>query len=413
MQLYFLKEPSKSVLNGYGQNIQSALRAMKAEAEKGIDRRISSIAVTDGCNHGCRFCFFNAVPLHRAKYIGMEAIQLASETLGFVQPIALTGGEPLDHPNIVRLLRFTRGHLPTTNGFSLIESEEECVATLRPILRKIQGVSFNVHDTPNNPGRILVMKQLLLHGITPEVGFVAELGEEEKLLRGWIKTLHLLVTDPELRTAFHDPKVRTAFLKLFGMNRDSVLRLSLLERSGKGANLEGLDVRSLSMNELIFENGIQESVHYTLMLPNGDLIPNLFYYYLAREPGLHIFANICDPLPVIQSGLQHAVRGFLAERLARDEDDVRNEVHAHYENADARITSFMFFFTLLKKPEIRSLLQIIKDEFAESLGLPSSFTTLADVSNVELDAYRDTRARYFIRDALWYIQLPYTLPRTR
>lgn len=405
MHLYFIKPPSQEQSYRYGQNIKSALRLMKDIAERGIDPRIMGVAVTNGCDHNCRFCFFDSVPLRKARYIGMEAISVASEKLGLLQPVSLTGGEPLDHPNIVRLARWTGGRIPTTNGFSLIESEEECVRTLKPILDKIMGVSFHAHGR-ENPGRLLVMKQMLLHGITPEAGFIAELGEEEKLLHAWLATLMKILRDPDIRVALADPKVGDAFVRLFGVGKDSTLRLSLLERSGKGADLNGLNVSSLSINELLFENGVQEALHYTLLLPDGSLVPNLFYYYLARKPGPHVFANITDPADAIRSKLQASVIGFIDRALSRDDAQMRNEVVAHYENCDSRIASFTFFISLLKERETRIMLSMIKHEVSSLTGRP--FVSLADVSNAELDAYIRKHVNSFKEDSLWYIQLPHS-----
>lgn len=98
---------------------QALLRAMD-------DRPLQcSLYVTDRCNLDCGYCteYDNSAPHPATQDLKRWLTQIRS--LGTAR-IALVGGEPLLHPDIVELVRFARGlgmaTSLTTNGFLLSES---------------------------------------------------------------------------------------------------------------------------------------------------------------------------------------------------------------------------------------------------------------------------------------------------
>ncbi len=84
---------------------------------------MADISITNRCDEGCAYCYRDSLPEGRELRLEEYAMllrQLRSPAWGSVFQVALGGGEPLRHPDFVRILEMTRdaGIVPnyTTNG---------------------------------------------------------------------------------------------------------------------------------------------------------------------------------------------------------------------------------------------------------------------------------------------------------
>ncbi|MPM03409.1 hypothetical protein SDC9_49676 [bioreactor metagenome] len=87
---------------------------------------LADISISNHCSKGCSFCYRNSKPDN--SFMSTEDYELIMKNLkhsqsGSVFQVALGGGEPLEHPNIVDILDITRSYdvVPnfTTNGIFL------------------------------------------------------------------------------------------------------------------------------------------------------------------------------------------------------------------------------------------------------------------------------------------------------
>ncbi len=93
---------------------------------------LADISISNRCSKGCAFCYRNSTPDGGMLTLGEYKLildELTSPTWGPPFQIALGGGEPTDHPQLIEILEETksRGIIPnlTTNGdnLSLIQIE--------------------------------------------------------------------------------------------------------------------------------------------------------------------------------------------------------------------------------------------------------------------------------------------------
>ena len=88
-----------------------------------------SIQITRHCNLNCRFCGTFS-PLAESEFVSLDVFEkdikrLSELTLGYINTIAIVGGEPLLHPDCIKFLEITRKYFPDsivnliTNGILL------------------------------------------------------------------------------------------------------------------------------------------------------------------------------------------------------------------------------------------------------------------------------------------------------
>jgi MoaA/NifB/PqqE/SkfB family radical SAM enzyme len=86
--------------------------------------------LTNRCNQSCRHCLFASSPAEKTELVGPRVLSLADEAVALgCRVFALTGGEPLVHPDFARivghLLGYSNSHVVVlTNGLLLNQFAE-------------------------------------------------------------------------------------------------------------------------------------------------------------------------------------------------------------------------------------------------------------------------------------------------
>jgi MoaA/NifB/PqqE/SkfB family radical SAM enzyme len=144
--------------------------------------RSIQVMVTDTCNFSCRMCQYahSESPdyaLRRAGLMPLEVFRRVVSTTPGHPLVALTGGEPLLHPEIAEFIRLAKGHgLPcalTTNGWFLEERAADlCAGGLDLLVVSIDGDEA-VHDDVRQPGAFARatagIREIQRHAVRPIV----------------------------------------------------------------------------------------------------------------------------------------------------------------------------------------------------------------------------------------------------
>lgn len=404
----FINEPTSLQLRTYSTNIRDTLTAMKRKAEGGLNPAVDMVTVTTGCNHGCRFCFANAVPRSKGQDITVDVLRKASATVKVRLPLSLTGGEPLDHPHIAAMARSSPNiTIPFTNGFSIpvTSREREILSMVAPL---IGAISFSVHDH-KNPGRDEVIKFFLICGHTPMIQFLAEPGKEKELFSGWADLLLRLLDDRQLQAVFAHPVISQSFYSLVGVYPVLTGEVRAIYRSGRGVNLQGTDLEPLSFNSFSVRKGILESLNYTHLLPDGRLAPSFLACHTMRDPRTQILAHIDDPVDQTTARLKDVILTHISTRLDRSDAQFEQEVRDHFECLDVRLATGVDFFMALLDPQIKAKLMEVKRRMASLLGVPSDyFETFVDKSEATIRDSCSQLIESSKANGLYYLDDPFS-----
>jgi len=101
-------------------------RTLKEDPDMAPWPELADISISNRCSKGCSFCYRDSAPngnlmtLNEYRFV---LDQLTSPTWGTVFQVAIGGGEPTEHPQLIEILKETRcrGVVPnlTTNGEAL------------------------------------------------------------------------------------------------------------------------------------------------------------------------------------------------------------------------------------------------------------------------------------------------------
>ncbi|MDR1395173.1 MAG: GTP 3',8-cyclase MoaA [Deltaproteobacteria bacterium] len=191
------------------------------------------LAVTDRCNLRCVYCMpeedDSGLPLHQLSLEAIERILRTMASLG-IKKVKITGGEPLIHPDIVRIVSLAKSFPPihnvtlTTNGLLLKK-------LARPLAEAgLDAVNISLDTLAADRFRSLTRRDLL-----PQV----LAGLDEILQAG-----SLAVKVNCVPTAQSPPEDLTALAAL-ARSRDLHVRFIELMPIGLGRTQEGLDPERL------------------------------------------------------------------------------------------------------------------------------------------------------------------------
>ena len=374
-----LRNPSKSELLLYAWQLREKLSHMTVLAET-ISPLVHSIMVTTECDHGCRFCYLPSVPRARGGSISLETIRKAIVTLGLYKSPVLTGGEPLDHPDIVAIATATNGKIDFTNGFSTEIQPQHCIEILNAISGRIQAVSFSIHekDAGANSGRDIVLKHAILTRTEPyRIKFLVEFGKGYEILDAWLDTLLTMVHDEQIQSAMMvDGRVSEHIAALPGIQQIN-FNFSPIAKVGRGLKLNGTYVGDeISFIPESFDM-VDEIVGGSVLYPDGRLAS--LFLQCSGQMTTNIFATLDDTPTVQERALRSMLHEYLSEKLTRSDAEFEREALHYFERRYQLLNFLIDFLSAFKRHEIRKKLVEIKHEIAKAIGTSSErFKTLAD-----------------------------------
>ena len=145
-----IRRPTDSQRKKMVAKFMYGLGAVEGIAKKLSYVKIQAISTDSACGHGCRHCGNCTRPKNQSDPILLEDIKLAKGRGLIGWGAQLTGGEPLDHPqieDIFDMLADLGMFLGATNGFSERERwYEQHKEILEVAGRFISEVSFHTFD---------------------------------------------------------------------------------------------------------------------------------------------------------------------------------------------------------------------------------------------------------------------------
>ncbi|MEK6979111.1 MAG: radical SAM protein [Candidatus Micrarchaeota archaeon] len=365
-----LRNPSKAQLGAHTWQLREKLGHMVVLAET-VSPRVHSIMVTTGCDHGCRFCYLPSVPHGRGESISLETIRKAIVTLGLYKSPVLTGGEPLDHPDIAAIVTATNGKIDFTNGFSTEIQPQRCVEILNKVSNRIQAVSFSIHekDAGSNPGRDIVLKHAVLTRPEPyTLKFLVEFGKGYEILDAWLDTLLTLVCDKQIQSAMRENvSVSNHIAALPGIQLIN-FNPSPIAKVGRGLKLDGIYVGDeISFIPEAFDS-VDKIIGGSVLFPDGRLAS--LFLQCSGQMTTNIFATLDDAPDVQKRALRSMLNEYLSEKLARSDEAFEREAHHYFEREFQLLNFLIEFLSTFRRPDIKKKLVEIKDAIAKAIGIP-------------------------------------------
>ncbi|HIH22276.1 TPA: radical SAM protein [Candidatus Micrarchaeota archaeon] len=338
-----LPKPSEGFKRRTIEFLRGALTITKKNVEAGLDSKVVGIMTTTGCHHRCAHCGEASPPYEKGKIISLDTVRAAGEKLGF-ENVCLTGGEPLDHPDIVQIQLLTKGNIYATNGFSPFVHPREKWAAILKELDFGSHISFHLFDRWNgiNEGRDAAIKYLLINGKDVVMAFLTTPQNVKETLIAWLKTISRILDDAEmLRTPATAVELGYSLANLpivgFSPVCSPVWKTGMASKGFEGIWSENVtvlsradDSRERDLKGFSNSNG---QVNGILLEPSGDLgswflsCPNWMEHKRAR-----IGSSITDSKETIASRLTETVLRFFTENLDRKEEDWKREVEQLVDN---------------------------------------------------------------------------------
>jgi len=131
------------------------------------------ISISNHCAKGCSFCYRDSLPNN--EFMSVEDYEFALRALnskkwGNVFQVALGGGEPLEHPDFLKILRITRKHNIVPNFTTNAEHITEQLAREVKPLVGAAAISFSdIRLTPKSKAQIF-----LKEGIKTNIHFILD-----------------------------------------------------------------------------------------------------------------------------------------------------------------------------------------------------------------------------------------------
>jgi hypothetical protein len=366
-----IKTPTSTEMQAYRAGIRQYAGRMLESAKKGVGSSIHAVMVSDSCGHRCDFCAVHASSMEKGKSITLELLNEAASKLAIFAPTLITGGEPLDHPDIEVIAdRLPISIISFTNGFSNVEPER-CVGVLNKIGRLLGQISYHANDRygeEGNTGRLLVLKYMLLTGREFPLKFLVKFGEERKLLLSWLDTLEALVFDEQVQSAIQNQRVLNAVLGL-PLVKQTNFQVTPILRGTLDSDLKLISHGGRTITRGLAEIPPADAVHGIMLLPDGRLNPYLFPCRYLVDPKEMAFASICDDKDVIKKRLREMVLAYIGPMANRTDAELDEEVLRHASHLEKIADMVVGLHSLLKTQEVRLKILGIHRELARVLGI--------------------------------------------
>jgi hypothetical protein len=345
--------------------IKESLELAKDEAKKGVDTSIVGVMTTTGCHHACKHCGECAPAYEKGQVITLDTIHKARQTLGFNTP-NLTGGEPLDHPQILEILDVTEGRVEITNGFSPFVHPKENWSTILDGVVFDGSVSFQIFDRWNgvSEGRDAVIKYLILNASECNVRLIAIPSNVKDTIIAWAKTILRLLSDEQVLESL---RTDTFSRDLFsGLPCIGDVSISTVLKTGRGQLLSDAlwsNRISCSLNLPDFSKPLDpEDAPFggTFLDPNGTLGA----YFLACNHWFHhkkarIGATIHDDVDMVQERLVRKLVDYFEEKLQRDDAIFESELFRMADNTRLDLELERHIWLARYDPEVIKLFEEI------------------------------------------------------
>lgn len=301
--------------------------------------RIKGIITNTTCAHGCRHCGVSCGEYSEDWAIRLSVVEEARKSGLLRRDAVLSGGEPLDHPEIVELAGRFGGNIDVTNGFSgstgKISGRRRILEGLDDAITRT-GISLHALDRweGRNSGRDEVLSYLSGNGYMPTVRVITEGGKEKEAARALFWAIGSMLEDKKVRERARESvsPESVPFVRLEGNS------VSIVSKFGRGRRLDGLLTENLSLQSdivnLLLEERLEEvrrKLGGTFLMPDGRLVSAfmLLDYFSAVDVG-----SIGDSPERLRANLREALLDFTRCKLGRSVERSREEIRESFRNAD-------------------------------------------------------------------------------
>lgn len=311
--------------------------------------RIKGIMTNTTCAHGCRHCGVSCGEYSEGRAISLDTIERAGRTGLLRRDVILSGGEPLDHPEILEMAPRFHGNIDVTNGFSGSSGGPlERQHILRGMGDAIARTEISVHALDRwegkNHGRDEVISYLVGEGYTPLVRVITEAGKEMEAARALFWSIGRILENEKIRERAREIVSwgGIPFVKLIGNS------VSLVSKFGRGMLLRGLLTENLSIQgdimKLLREDRMEKvrgKLGGTFLMPDGTLVSAFMLcdYFAKVEVG-----SVDDSQERLRANLREALLDFVERRLGRSVGESRDEIRESFENANRISASKIAFW---------------------------------------------------------------------
>lgn len=127
------------------------------------------ISITNRCRKGCPYCYQNSTP--SGQHMSVEDYRsILEQAKGHLQQVALGGGEPTEHPDLIELLRLTREDYDVVPNYTTNGNPETLTQEIVEATKKYCGaVAVSWHKGPQ---KLQALQQFIDVGLTTNIHFI-------------------------------------------------------------------------------------------------------------------------------------------------------------------------------------------------------------------------------------------------
>ncbi|MFA5049798.1 MAG: radical SAM protein [Candidatus Micrarchaeia archaeon] len=344
--------------------------------------KVGAIVVNQGCAHQCSFCMASVPYFNEKLLLPLEIIRMAKARIDFATDILLTGGEPLEHPEIIKIAEMcSNGFSIVTNGFSgegiPKDKWQETLNSLNGIKDGVIEVSFHLLDRwkGNKPGRNIILKNKIFDTAKFCARLLCELGSEQQTITTYLNTiLDILETTFKSRyckvNAFgYQILEGTMINELYSLPVLPLLPL-IIQKVGKGKDMVGLSNTNNilpSLRKRYFSNSLNiiesttDEISKLILLTNGKLLPAcLSLDGTTYDDEEYIIGTVDDSHEKLVQNLKEAIKRYCDREKDISNDRLESNILESIEDNRLQIESYLMVLEILGDPKINELINNIE-----------------------------------------------------